>query len=161
MLNLPWKLIGAAMAALALVATVWAHFANDTAVREERDAYSNRLSTIRLTFKDDGGIKVTAGKEVSGLKLIIRQRNEARADKALADRVIDNQSDSIAELESRTKALAAKAKRAWEEKQNTIRERDMWARRAREAATRTEQLSAQEEVEQCNSTLNRLRLQGF
>lgn len=156
-----WKWIAAGLAVLALVATIAMHFRNDGRVRDERDAYRERLSTIRIEFKDRGGINVKPGKEVEGVKLVIRQRDEALADKALADRVIDNQSASIAALEDETKAAVAKAARERKLKEDTIRERDMWIRRSREASTRTERLSAEEELAQCEAVLDRLRAQGF
>ena len=159
--TLPWKLIGAAIGVVALIALVWSHFASDARTRQQRDTYQQRLSTIRITFKDNGGIKVKAGKEVDGLKLVIRQRDEARADKALADTVIDNQSASIAALENETQQALQTVARERKLKEQTIRERDMWIRRAKEASTRTERLSAEQELAQCEAVLDRLRLQGF
>ncbi|TXH56491.1 MAG: hypothetical protein E6Q97_06285 [Desulfurellales bacterium] len=156
-----WKWVAAALAVLALVSSVALHFRADRKVRDERDTYKERLSTIRVEFKTGGGIKVKAGKEIEGVKLVIRQRDEALADKALADRVIDNQSASIAALEDETKAAQAKAARERKLKEETIRERDMWIKRARTAATRTERLSAEEELAQCEAVLDRLRAQGF
>lgn len=156
-----WKWIAAGLAVLSILTTVILHFRADDRVRDKRDTYKERLSTIRIEFKDRGGINVKPGKEVDGVKLVIRQRDEALADKALADRVIDNQSASIAALEDETKAAVAKAARERKLKEDTIRERDMWVRRSREASTRTERLSAEEELAQCEAVLDRLRAQGF
>lgn len=155
-----WKLTAAVVCVLGITLSVTMHFRNDAKVRSDRDTYRERLSVIRVEFKDNG-IKVKPGKEIDGVKLVIRQRDEALADKVLADRVIDNQSASIAALEDETRAALATAARERKLKEDTIRERNMWIERARNAATRTERLSAEEELAQCEAVLDRLRARGF
>ena len=44
---------------------------------------------------------------------------------------------------------------------DAVRQRDAWIARARAAETRTERLSAEEELRECEAVLDRLYSQGF
>lgn len=83
-----------------------------------------------------------------------RERDNARA-------VVKAQSDSITAYEAETQRLTRLSEENRKLAEAVIRERDTWIRRARSAETRTERLSAEQELEECNAVLDALYREGF
>lgn len=161
MFGVPWKLIGLAVAALALVSTVILHFRNDARTRDKVTRYEQQFGAIRVEFENGGIKKPKAGEEVDGVRLIIRQRDAARSELQLADSVIDRQSATIDNLGARRAEAVRKAEQAQKLMAEMKRQRDYWIAEARNASTRTERRSAEDEVAECESVMDDLRRQGF
>lgn len=83
-----------------------------------------------------------------------QERNEARA-------VVDRQSASIRAAGAETARLEALSLRNRQLAEATVRERDAWIQRAQAAETRTQRLSAEAELEECNAVLDALYRDGF
>ena len=82
------------------------------------------------------------------------ERNDARG-------VVDRQSASIRAAGAERARLEALSARNRQLAEATIRERDAWIRRAQAAETRTQRLSAEAELEECNAVLDALYHDGF
>lgn len=85
---------------------------------------------------------------------LVRERDNARG-------VVKIQSDSINAYAAETKRLARLGDENRKLAEATVRERDAWIQRAKAAETRTERLSAELELEECNAVLDALYRAGF
>lgn len=96
----------------------------------------------------------TVRKIDSDRKALRKERDDALA-------VVDLQSSSITKLEQEGIEAAERAAANRKLFEETKRQRDAWIQRARAAETRTERLSAEEELRECEAVLDSLRLRGF
>lgn len=126
-----------------------------------RAKYKGYLSSITVAIVDAG----YKGSEFKDLEANVRSL-ELRRKTAITERdhallVVDTQSRSITELQQET--ADAEAKSAADRKliAATVQQRDIWIKRAKAAETRTERLSAEEEVRQCEHILDELYQSGF
>lgn len=149
-----WKLIGIGLIFSALLAY---GLRND----HLRAGYKERLDTIVIAFKDMGekvggydGIVPAANKIGAERTRYKRERDEAQG-------VVDIQSSSIRALEQESADAQRQAEQHRRQIAEVTRQRDAWRDRARAAETRTERLSAEEELRQCEEVLDRLYQRGF
>lgn len=155
-LSIIQRAIGAGLATALLLALVWG-----ARVDHLRAGYKAALGKILVSIDITTGRKVTAAAAPVTIEAIgvLRdryrlQRNEARA-------VVERQSASIKAAGAETARLAAISARNRELAEATIRERDVWIQRARAAETRTQRLTAEAELEECNAVLDALYHDGF
>lgn len=94
-------------------------------------------------------------------KTLHSQRTQALTERNQARALVDTQSASITALENETLEHVRNAKAQQRLVKEATRQRDIWIARAKSASTRTERLSAEEEIEQCEMVLNSLYSQGF
>jgi len=155
-LSIIQRAIGAGLAVALLLALLWG-----ARVDHLRAGYKAALGKILVSIDITTGRKVTAAAAPVTIEAIgvLRdryrlQRNEARA-------VVERQSASIKAAGAETARLAAISARNRELAEATIRERDVWIQRARAAETRTQRLTAEAELEECNAVLDALYHDGF
>lgn len=158
MFGLPniWKPVAGGAGLIALLLGAWG-----LRVDHLRAGYKERLETIRIVLRNVGE-KVDGYNDIP--KAVVRidlERARYRRERDAAQGVVDVQSSSIRALEQETNAAQASAAANRKLIVEVTRQRDAWIARARSAETRTERLSAEEELKQCNDVLDRLYSQGF
>lgn len=94
-------------------------------------------------------------------KTLASQRNQARTERDQARTLVETQSNAITVLQNETAEYIRNAEAQQRMIAETTRQRDIWIARARSASTRTQRLSAEEEVKQCEAVLDSLYSQGF
>lgn len=156
-----WKLIGTALILVGLVSALALHLRNDEKVRRVLAGRTAQLDTIRIAFRD-------MGEKVSGYDDIVPAANKVGAERARykrereeAQAVVDVQSDSIRALEYERADAMRQAVQRMKQIAEVTRQRDAWKARAKSAETRTERLSAEEELRQCEEVLDRLYQRAF
>lgn len=149
-----WKLIGTALIVSALLAY---GLRND----HLRAGYKARLDTIRIAFRDMGEKVDGYGNLVPVANKIGAERTRYRRERDEAQAVVDVQSDSIRTLEQEHADAMRQAEQRRKQIAEVTRQRDAWKARAQSAETRTERLSAEEELRQCEEVLDRLYQRGF
>lgn len=125
-----------------------------------RGTYLERLNVIRIDLSK-AGVKTPAKNPGNGVALVIAQRNEARTDRDAARQLVDIQSNSIARLGQETETAKARAEANRKAADEAARQRDFWIKQARTASTRTERLSAEQELAECEAVLDSLYSSGF
>lgn len=91
--TLPWKLIGAAIGVVALIALVWSHFASDARTRRDLATLTEQAGSVLfatqqaadnpdLTWTDTAGQIVALGESNRALKGEIAANNQTIADMA-------------------------------------------------------------------------------
>lgn len=126
-----------------------------------RGGYKVQLEAAVLAVVDIGEPKPSFGKLPDAVRKIDRDRQAFRKERDTALAVVDLQSTSITQLEQEGIAAAQRAAANRKLFEETKRQRDAWIQRARAAETRTERLSAEEELSECEAVLDSLRQQGF
>lgn len=114
-----------------------------------------------VVLKEAGLGGANRGNLAASTKTLVGHRDTARAERDTARALVDSQSASIAALEKETQEYIANGEAQRRMIAQTIKQRDMWIARARTAANRTERLSAEEEVRECDAVLNSLYSSGF
>lgn len=125
-----------------------------------RGVYLDRLNVIRIDLSKVG-IKTPAKNPVNGVALVIEQRKTARAERDTARTLVDVQSSSIERLGRETETAQARAEANRKLANEAARQRDYWIKQARTASTRTQRLSAEEELAECEAVLDSLYSSGF
>lgn len=126
-----------------------------------RGGYKAQLEGVVLAVVDIGEPKPSFAKLPDAVRKIDDDRQQFRKERDTALAVVDLQSSSITQLEQEGIAAAERAEANRKLFEETKRQRDAWIQRARTAETRTERLSAEEELRECESVLDSLRQQGF
>jgi len=149
-----WKLVGAGLIIAALLAY---GLRND----HLRAGYKERLDTIRIAFED-------MGEKVKGYDSLVPAANKIGAERARYLRERDQERAANEVMAGSVQRLAAETTVAVQESEEAHRklaklekERDRWIARARAAETRTERLTAEQEVAECVEAMSNLRRQGF
>lgn len=125
---------------------------------------AQHLETINNTASvlTDAGWKNVNERTLQGaVASVLNQRDKARSERDKAVVVIDLQTAGIETMERDAKAARDEAARQKVLIAQTTRERDAWIAKARNASTRTERLSAEQEVAECEGVLNDLYRDGF
>lgn len=122
-----------------------------------RGEYRDQLVSIGQTLED-----ATVHEDIDldqigqALNQVIADRDHFKRERDNARAVLATQSETIRAYEAETNRLRAISERNAELAAAAIRDRDMWIARAEQASTRTERLSAEEELRQCEEVLNAL-----
>lgn len=125
---------------------------------------ADHLQHIETTVEalKKAGFKEAGRKNIEQIvSIVVDQRNSARSDRDAAQSLVKIQSDSIALLEQQTAEAAARAKANRDLAENTARQRDFWIKQAKASSTRTERLSAEDEVKECETVLDTLYSSGL
>lgn len=128
------------------------------------DLRASHLETIDavVTELKEAGLGGANRKNVAAVtKTLVEQRNTARSERDTARVLVETQSNAIAALEQETQEYIRNARAQREMVEEATRQRDIWIARARNASNRTERLSAEEEIRQCEQVLDSLYSQGF
>jgi hypothetical protein len=126
-----------------------------------RARYADRLNSVRIVLKDVGFGAVQAGAEANTVKLLGAQRDQYLSERDQARTLVGVQSASIDRLHGEEAAAQREAEANRKLLAAAVKERDTWIARARAAETRTERLSAEQEVAECEAVLDDLRAKGF
>ncbi|WP_062770381.1 hypothetical protein [Sphingopyxis terrae] len=126
-----------------------------------RGGYKAKLEAVVLAVVDIGEPKPSFDKLPDTVHKIDGDRKALRKERDDALAVVDLQSSSITKLEQEGIEAAERAAANRKLFEETKRQRDAWIQRARAAETRTERLSAEEELRECEAVLDSLRLRGF
>lgn len=126
-----------------------------------RGGYKSQLEAVVLAVVDIGEPKPSFDKLPDTVRKIDSDRQGFKKERDDARAVVDLQSNSITQLEQEGSEARAKAEANRKLVAETMRQRDAWIQRARAAETRTERLSAEEELRECEAVLDSLRQQGF
>lgn len=126
-----------------------------------RGGYKAKLEAVVLAVVDIGEPKPSFDKLPDTVRKIDGDRKALRKERDDALAVVDLQSSSITKLEQEGIEAAERAAANRKLFEETKRQRDAWIQRARAAETRTERLSAEEELRECEAVLDSLRQQGF
>ncbi len=126
-----------------------------------RGGYKAQLEAVVLAVVDIGEPKPSFDKLPDTVRKIDSDRQGFKKERDDARAVVDLQSNSITQLEQEGSEARAKAEANRKLVAETMRQRDAWIQRARAAETRTERLSAEEELRECEAVLDSLRQQGF
>lgn len=94
-------------------------------------------------------------------KTIVSQRDQARTERDQARTLVDIQSANIKALSDETAEYIRNAQAQKRMIEETARQRDIWIKRAREASTRVERMTAEQELKQCEEVLDSLYAQSF
>ena len=139
-----------------LVAIAWG-----VRVDSLRAGYKATLGRITQSIELATGRKVKPDAAPVTIEALGIQRDRYRLARDEARGAIARQTASIRTLESKTAELTQISARNRELAAATIRQRDVWIQRAQAAETRTERLSAEAELEECNAVLDALYHDGF
>lgn len=147
--------------ALGLVAALLLALAWGARVDHLRGRYKAAIDSILVSIDLTTGRKVDAAAAPVTIEAIGVLRDRYRGERNTARAVIDRQTAEIRTAAAETARLAALSERDRKLAEATIRERDVWIQRARAAETRTQRLSAEAELEECNAVLDALYRDGF
>lgn len=149
-----WKLVGIGLIVTGLLTY---GLRND----HLRAGYKAQLNTIRIAFKDIGE-PVKSDKDIApAVKKLADARNKARQELSLERSANEIMAGSIKALEQETIAAAQASADHRRRIEQVTKERDRWIARARQAETRMERLTAEQELAECQDVLNELRQSGF
>lgn len=126
-----------------------------------RGSYKAQLEKVVVAFVDIGEPKPSFKELPSAVKKLDLDRASYKRERDDALSVVDVQSTSITRLEQEGLEAAQEAAANRKLVAETIRQRNAWIQRARQAETRTERLSAEEELRECEAVLDSLRSRGF
>jgi len=126
-----------------------------------RAGYKSQLEKVVVAFVEIGEPKPSFKDLPTGVKKIDIDRASLKRERDDALSVVDVQSTSIVQLEQEGIEAARKAEANRKLIEEATRQRDAWIQRARTAETRTERLSAEEELRECEAVLDSLRSRGF
>lgn len=126
-----------------------------------RSRHKAALEKILVAIDLTTGSKVDAAKAPVTIEALGVLRDRYRQERNEARGIVDRQSASIRAAGAETARLIAVGERNRQLAEATARERDVWIQRAKSAETRTERLSAEAELEECNAVLDALYRDGF
>lgn len=126
-----------------------------------RAGHKQNLDDV-VTALHKAGYKKTNGDlaDVS-VQALADSRDKARAERDTARQLVDIQSASIEELQRQSEEAAREAAAQRKLIAEARKQRDAWIARARAAETRTQRLSAEQEVAECEAVLDKLYSSGF
>lgn len=125
---------------------------------------ADHLETIQGTVKvlvDAGLAGANRGNLAAATKTLVDQRDLAREERNTARNLVNIQSRSIKALSDETTQYLENAKAQKRLIEETTRQRDLWIKKAKEASTRVERLTAEQELKQCEDVLDSLYAQSF
>lgn len=130
-------------------------------VNDLRASHLNTIDLVVAELKEAGLGGANRDNVDAVTKTLAEQRNKARAERDTARALVETQSNAILALEKETQEHIENARAQRKMVEEATRQRDIWIARARSASTRTERLSAEEEIRQCEQVLDSLYSQGF
>lgn len=148
-------------AAFGLVAALLLALGWGARVDHLRAGYKAALDRVIVSIDLATGRKVSADAAPVTIEALGVLRDRYRQERNDARAVVERQSASIRAAGAETARLAGIGERNRQLAEATARERDVWIGRARVAETRTERLSAEAEMEECDAVLNALYADGF
>ena len=130
-------------------------------VNDLRASHLETIDQVVTELKEAGLGGANRGNVAAVTKTLVEQRNTARSERDTARVLVETQSNAILALEKETQEYLQNAREQRKMVEEATRQRDIWIARARNASTRTERLSAEEEIRQCEQVLDSLYSQGF
>lgn len=146
--------LAALVGVIAALAWVWR-------VNDLRASHLETIDAVVLKLKDAGLGGANRDNVVASTQTLAEQRNTARSQRDTARALVTTQSNAIKALSDETAEYIRNAKEQKRMIEEAVRQRDVWIKRSREAATRTERMSAELELEQCEAVLDSLYAQSF
>lgn len=146
--------LAALVGVIAALAWVWR-------VNDLRASHLETIDAVVLKLKDAGLGGANRDNVAAVTYTLAEQRNTARAQRDTARTLVTTQSNAIKALSDETAEYIRNAKEQKRMIEEAVRQRDIWIKRSREAATRTERMSAELELEQCEAVLDSLYAQSF
>ena len=147
--------------AIGLVAALLLALGWGARVDHLRAGYRAALDRVVVALDATTGRKNTAAGAPVAIEAVGLLRDRYRAERNEARAIVDRQTASIRAIGAETE----RQRRIGEENRKlaaaTARQRDEWIRRAQAAETRTERLTAEAELEECNAVLDALYRDGF
>lgn len=144
------------MAALMLVLSLWA-VRIDGLRAKHKDAVDQMVDVLSKA----GIAHVNEGNLAQAAQILVGQREKAKGDRDVARSMVEIQTTSIAQLEAEKNSAAREAEANRKLAEAAVEQRDMWIARAKAASTRTERLTADQEVQECQKVLDSLYSSGF
>lgn len=122
MFGLPYKIIGLALAALALIAVVALHFRNDARTRHERDALKEQASTVVIALKNASGNEQVTWETAPGQIVAMGESNRAlKGQVAVQNERIDEMAAEAVRLNARASELRKIANQAEAQRQSALK----------------------------------------
>lgn len=131
-------------------------FAHDRRVDHLRGVYKGRIDEIGMVVGAAYGTPIKSSQIIPALNRIASDRDQFQRERDNARATVESQSNSILALQRDGERLAAMSARDRQLAEAMARQRDVWIARARAAETRTERLSAEAELAQCERVLDAL-----
>lgn len=126
-----------------------------------RADYKATVDRVLVSIEIVTGRKVKEDAAPVTIEAVGIQRDRLRQERNEARGIVDQQTASIRAAGAETERLRKLSQRDRDLAEATIRQRDEWIRRAQAAETRTQRLTAQAEMEECNAVLDALYSDGF
>lgn len=126
-----------------------------------REQHLTTVNDVIVTVEKAGYRKVTEKNLPASVGLIVAARDTARTERDAARQLVDIQSHSIEQLEQERLAAMRQAEANQKLAREATKQRDLWIARAKSASTRTERLSAEQEVKECEQVLDSLYSSGL
>lgn len=133
-----------------------------------------RLDHLRVTYKDQldrsvasaeaalgEGAKVRRQDLPTAINLIATARDQFKRERDNARATVESQTESIKKLTTEGERLAAASASDRKLAEAMTAERNQWIAKAQQVETRTQRMTADKELEQCNAVLDRLFDRGF
>lgn len=130
-------------------------------VNHLRGNHLQSLHEVADTLGEALSAKIGVSQLVPAANRLAGQRDQYLRERENARAVIQRQADSINALHDESERLAKLSEKDRALAKEMIRQRDVWIATAKAASTRTERLSAEQELEQCDAVLNALFDAGF
>lgn len=130
-------------------------------VNSLREVYLDRLKVITVVLKEAGVPVEDTRNPEAAVRVAVAQRGTYRAERNEARSLLTAQSNSLRQMQRETDAAVRTAEANRRKLDVIIRERNVWIARARAAETRTERLTAEQEVAECEEAMNALYQAGF
>lgn len=135
-------------------------FAHDCRISYLREQHLTAL-TAGHDALGKAGIKADLHSIDLGIALLASERNTARTERDQARGLVDIQTKSIERLHEETAEAQQEAAANRKLAEQAAQQRDFWVKQARAASTRTERLSDEQEVKECEAVLDSLYSSGF
>lgn len=126
-----------------------------------RSVHKDNIDRVVVALRNGGYDKTTAKLAEQSVVDLVNKRDMARDERDIARKLVEIQSASILHLHEQSEKAAREAEAQRKLIKAALRERDAWIARAKQAETRTERLSAEEELRECEQVLNSLYISGF
>lgn len=128
----------------------------------DRDVAQGYVTSIGNTVAEALGVDKLQPKQiVPAIQEIATRRDVYKRERDNFSNSLRNQSNAVVSLQTETRRLRQQSNENLKLAQSMTRQRDGWIRKAKEAATRTERLSAEEEIKRVEEVLDALYENGF
>lgn len=135
--------------------------AHDRRVDYLRARYLDRLNSISIDLTAAGVTPKEKKDPTSEVKQALAERAQYLSERDQARTLVDVQSASINRLHAESVAAEHEADAQRKLVAETVKQRNYWKAQAQQAETRTERLTAEKELAECDAVLTDLYNKGF